>query len=217
MAHNALVTTRGGRTAASHAKESAAALAAGASIVIEAPYGVIVSGTDAQYRALEEQGLRVKALPDTTLLGVGRYVIDVTANPPDVPAALDVSAADAPQWPHHLVQLAGPPADEWTRAIEQLGADVVEPISRYGLFVHATSEVMRSVRALPFVVWTGLFKPAYRVLGSSEGEPDLALHRHLSGRRARSCSRSCRTSRRPRAERWQPGRGIRRRVCRRCA
>ena len=173
MAHNALVTTRGGRTADSHVKASAAARATGASVVIEAPYGVIVSGTDAQYRALEEQGLRVKILTDPNLLGVGRYVIDVSARPPDVPAALEVSAADEPKWPHHLVQLAGPPADEWTRAIEQLGADVVEPVSRYALFVHATSDVMRSVRALPFVVWTGLFKPAYRLLGSPEGEPDL--------------------------------------------
>ena len=49
-----------------------------------------------------------------------------------VPAALEVAADEAADWPHHLVQLAGPPTDEWVREIEARGVDVVEPISGYG-------------------------------------------------------------------------------------
>ena len=105
-------------------------------VVAEAdtPAGVLVRGTDGQYEALEAAGFRVKLLPDTNLLRIGRYTIDVETDAvPDVPRELDISAAELPGWPHHLVQLAGPPIDAWVRAIEARGLDVVEPVSGYGV------------------------------------------------------------------------------------
>jgi hypothetical protein len=61
------------------------------------------------------------------------------------------------------VQLAGPPLDTWVRAIEARGLDVVEPVSGYGLFVSASTDAVTALRDLPFVVWTGPLKPAYRI------------------------------------------------------
>ena len=132
-------------------------------VEFETPAGTLVRGTDAQYRALEAQGFRVTVLPETNLLRIGHYVIDVETREPDVPARLDLSAAAAPTWPHHLVQLAGPVSEEWVREIEARGVDVVEPISIYGLFVYGSSQEVQALRSLPFVVWTGPLKPAYRI------------------------------------------------------
>lgn len=165
MANKALVTLRAGaRPAAAAATDIGAARTMGVAVEHELAHGLLVRGTDAQYRALEAEGFRVKLLTDTNLLRIGRYTIDVESNaPPTVPAALDVSAADEPAWPHHLVQLGGPPVDEWVRAIEARGVDVVEPVSGYALFVCASGTAVTALRDLPFVVWTGSLKPAYRL------------------------------------------------------
>jgi Mg-chelatase subunit ChlD len=177
MTNKALITTRGvGRPAGSMVRESATAQSMGMAVEADTPNGTLVSGSDEQYRALEAQGFRVKLLTDTNLLRIGRFTIDTEAAEPAVPASLDVPtslgmAADAtPDWPHHLVQLAGPPTDEWVREIEAQGVDVVEPISGYGLFVNATSAAVEGLRALPFVTWTGPLKPAYRMLPSTDAE-----------------------------------------------
>jgi hypothetical protein len=130
MANKALITWRAAaRTAGSSAREAAAADAIGLSVESYGSNRTLVSGSEEQYRELEAQGYRVKILTDTNLLRIGRYTIDTEANEPVVPAALEVAADEAADWPHHLVQLAGPPTDEWVREIEAQGVDVVEPIS----------------------------------------------------------------------------------------
>ena len=165
MSNKALITRRTGATSE---PATAAVLSAeqGRGVVPEAdtPAGVLVRGTDRQFEALEAAGYRVKLLPDTNLLRIGRYTIDVeTKAEPDIPRDLDVSAAELPGWPHHLVQLAGPPLDTWVRAIEARGLDVVEPVSGYGLFVSAPTAAVAALRDLAFVVWIGPLKPAYRI------------------------------------------------------
>lgn len=125
---------------------------------------------DAQIGALEASGFRVKVLPDTNLLNIGSYQVDTeaasgfedTGPSPAVPQALEVPPDSAPTWPHHLVQLIGPPTEEWTRQIEERGVQVVEPVSRYGLFVYGSPELVSGLRDLPFVSWVGPLKPAYR-------------------------------------------------------
>ena len=140
----------------------------GLTVEAETPAGVIVRGTDRQYEALAAAGFRVKLLPDTNLLHIGRYTIDVDTDAvPDVSRELDITAADVPRWPHHLIQLAGPPIDAWVRQMEARDIDVVEPISGYAVFVYATSEAVTALRDLPFVVWTGPMKPAYRIVAST--------------------------------------------------
>jgi subtilisin family serine protease len=169
VATKALITWRGTRGAPPTARtaaadqEATASRQTGVTVEFETTAGTLVRGTDAQYMALEAQGFRVTVLPDTNLLRIGQYVIDVETREPDVPTRLDLAPADAPNWPHHLVQLAGPVSEEWVREIEAGGVDVVEPISIYGLFVYGSSQDVQALRSLPFVVWTGPLKPAYRI------------------------------------------------------
>jgi hypothetical protein len=165
MSNKALITRRPEK-APELARASALPAVQATGVVPEAdtPAGVLVRGTDSQFEALEAAGFRVKLLPDTNLLRIGRYTIDVeTDAEPDVPRELDLSADELPGWPHHLVQLAGPPLDTWVRAIEARGLDVVEPVSGYGLFVSAPAAAVTALGDLPFVVWTGPLKPAYRI------------------------------------------------------
>ncbi len=165
MSNKALITRRP-ETAPEPASASMLPAMEATGVVQEAdtPAGMLVRGTDSQFEALEAAGFRVKLLPDTNLLRIGRYTIDVeTDAEPDVPRDLDLGEDELPGWPHHLVQLAGPPLDTWVRAIEARGLDVVEPVSGYGLFVSAPTVVVTALRDLPFVVWTGPLKPAYRI------------------------------------------------------
>src|SRR6185369_12998714 len=111
---------------------------------------------DAQVAQLEASGFRVKVLRDTNLLKIGNYEIDTSAATEAdaaAPTAFDVPAESAAEWTHHLVQLAGPPNEEWTRQIEMQGVEVVEPISAYGLFVVGSPAAVANLRSLPFVTW----------------------------------------------------------------
>lgn len=134
------------------------------------------SGTQPQAE-LERAGFRVKHFPETGLIRVGEFVIDIE-NPavetdPPVPPDLTVPAEEEEAWPHHLVQLIAPPTLEWVECIEEQGVNVIEPISRYALFVCAPPERVRALSGLKlpdegpetksFVVWTGPFQPAYRL------------------------------------------------------
>jgi hypothetical protein len=169
MANKALITRRAGERARPITVSALSDIEpSGLTVEAETPAGVIVRGTDRQYEALAAAGFRVKLLPDTNLLHIGRYTIDVETDAvPDVSRELDITAADVPGWPHHLVQLAGPPIDAWVREIEARGIDVVEPVSGYAVFVYATSDAVSALRDLPFVVWTGPLKPAYRIVAST--------------------------------------------------
>lgn len=125
---------------------------------------------------LEALGYRVKRLPETNLIQVGAFSIDVEGSGESESAVgpeLSVPEELADTWPHHLVQLIGPPTPEWVARIEEQGVDVAEPISRYALFVCAPPERVAALRGLKmpddppeaagFVVWTGPFEPGYRI------------------------------------------------------
>lgn len=164
MADRALITgvdVRRTKTAVAAERRAVARL--GLRIEHRLPHGTLVTAAPAKLAALESRGYRVKLLRDVHLLEIGAYRIDVGRAQPRVPRALDVPAALAQTWPHHLVQLVAPPIVEWIRAIEARGVDVVEPISRYGLFVAGTPAAVKGLTTLPFVAWTGAFKPAYRM------------------------------------------------------
>ncbi len=174
MVDKAILTWRGGgRSVRALAQETAAADRVGAARELATPTGTIISGSDEQFRELESQGYRVKVLPDTNILRIGRYRIDVErAEPaPEVPRGLSVDRDATPDWPHHLVQLAGPPHLEWIDEIERRGVDVVEPLSGYGLFVFGADQDVTALRELPFVVWTGPLEPAYRISTTADDVP----------------------------------------------
>lgn len=171
MTTKALITRRGvTRTTAVAAMESSEAENLGLTVEHHLPQGTLVSGDEKKYADLEAQGYRVKVLPNTNMMQIGAYKIDIEAALPKVPKELEVPEELGTTWSHHLVQLAGPPNEDWIRAIEEQGVDVVEPISAYGLFVIGSTEQVESLKSFPFVAWVGPFKPAYRV------------HSNLSGR-----------------------------------
>ena len=176
MGNKALITRRSGgpiaeaaSTEATRAMESTEAENLGLTVEERLPHATLVSGTDKQYAELEAQGFRVKLLPDTNILEVGSYRINIEAGAPKVATDLQVPKTLEKTWRHHLVQLAGPPTEEWIRTIQEQGVDVVEPISAYGLFVVGTPEQVASLKSLPFVAWVGPFKPAYRIAPNLKG------------------------------------------------
>jgi Mg-chelatase subunit ChlD len=163
LAQKAVIARRGARGVEAFALESRDAAGAGLKVERELWQGTLVSGDEKRLAALEKRGYRVKLLPDTNLLRIGAYRIDIGRRGPKVPRALDVPRRAVKTWPHHLVQLVAPAQPEWLREIEGTGADVVEPVSGYGLFVAATAREIAAVAKLPFAAWTGLFLPAYRL------------------------------------------------------
>lgn len=170
MKSKAIITKRKvQRSDAVAATESAEASKLGLKVEFHLPQGTLVKGDKKQYAALEGQGYRVKLLTDTNILEVGSYRINTEADLPKVPAKLDVPKTLQKTWPHHLVQLAAPPNEEWIRTIEEQGVDVVEPVSGYGLFVVGSPERVQNLKNLQFVEWVGAFKPAYRIAPNLKG------------------------------------------------
>lgn len=125
--------------------------------------GTLVSGAEDALEGLEARGYRVKRLRDTNLLRIGSHRIDVERGEPEVEGDLDVPDEGAGDWPHHLVQLIAPPEPQWVAAIEGRAVKVVEQVGSYGLFVAGGPDDVDALGQLPFVAWTGRFKPAYRI------------------------------------------------------
>src|SRR6185369_168049 len=175
MTTKALITRRRTTEAAdSTADVGQLARATGLTVEQDLSNASIVNLDDeAQVAQLEASGFRVKVLRDTNLLKIGNYEIDTSAateaDASAAPTALDVPAEAAAEWTHYLVQLAGPPNEEWTREIEMQGVEVVEPISAYGLFVVGSAAAVANLRNLSFVTWVGPFKPAYRIAPNLSG------------------------------------------------
>ena len=170
MTTKAIITRRGPpQLNAPAAFESTAAAELGVAVEQRLPQGILISGDEEQYAALEAQGYRVKLLTDTNILTIGSYRIDTETAPPEVPAKLDVPKTLQKTWSHYLVQLAAPPSEDWIRAIEEQGVDVVEPVSAYGLFVVGEPEQVRNLERLSFVEWVGPLKPAYRIAPNLRG------------------------------------------------
>ncbi len=177
MSTKAVITRRGASGTRAESAEGVDAARLGFKVEAQLPQGTLISDTGSAGRAvrdagptyaeLEEQGFRVKVLPDTNILEVGTFRIDTEATPPMAPRASEERGlTDDETWTHHLVQLIAPPNEEWIRTIEAQGVDVVEPISRYGLFVIGSPDTVRNLESLPFVAWTGPFKPEYRIAGN---------------------------------------------------
>ena len=137
-------------------------------VELETQQGALVELKDiSQAERIEALGYRVKFLPNTDILKVGRYTIEIEGSQsnerPEVPPELEVPQPLVETWPHHLVQLKLPPSEQEITTIEKAGLEVVEPISAYGLFVVGNPNQVESLKNYPRVAWTGPFKPAYRI------------------------------------------------------
>ena len=172
MAEKALVTLRRRPTdsAAAESALSVPADRAGLNVEQTTPEGVLISGESQQLSALESQGFRVKVLPETNILQVGNYRINIDLPPPAVPADLRLPATESETWTHHLVQCISPPTPEWIDELTAAGVEVVEGVGSYGLFVVGQPDVVGGLEdRFPFVAWTGPFQPAYRLAPNLQG------------------------------------------------
>lgn len=137
---------------------------AGITVVRELPYGILAEFDDKLVPAIEKKRWRVQPLPELNLVRAGEYSITTdNRTTPAVPKELNLTTAQRASWKHHIVQFVAPPDQSWMKSITQLGAAVIEKISRYAWFVVATPEQMKLVAKLDFVAWSGPFLPAYRV------------------------------------------------------
>lgn len=161
MKSTAIITKLGKSFSEGAADVQTAAIAQGCVIKSQLPNGTLVQGTPQSLDSLQKLGYRVKLLPDIHLLRIGSTTIDIEAPPPTLPQNLSVGVGTP--WQHQLVQCIAPPTPEWRTQIEQTGAQLVEVIGHYGLFVVADQGQLAAIAALPFVAWTGPFQPGYRI------------------------------------------------------
>ncbi|MFO7638129.1 MAG: S8 family serine peptidase [bacterium] len=99
-------------------------------------------------------------------------VIDTRRGEPALPDELRVTVTDgeAQYW---IVQLEGPFNRQWFRQLERLGLEPFGYLPHYAVLCWMTPAEREQVAALPFVTWTGLFQPAYKLepgLEAASGE-----------------------------------------------
>ena len=90
-----------------------------------------------------------------------------------------------------LVQLVGPPKNEWHATLESTGVRVLQYYPHNTYLVWAELRAAERVRALPFVRWVGAFHPAYK-RGSALAGADGT---HRESRRLRLRRRGAQTGR----------------------
>jgi len=160
----AVVSRRhGARDREALAIESRSAIRAGLDVRHALPQGMVVRGNDEALADLARQGFRVKVIRDPQLIRLYDHTIDISKEQPQLPNELEIPDADQPDWPHHIVTFDGPTNPEWTRSLEQMGVEVVEPLSPTSVFVVGSADAVQAIDQPPFVRWTGPFRPAYRV------------------------------------------------------
>ncbi|MBK9760902.1 MAG: S8 family serine peptidase [Flavobacteriales bacterium] len=187
MTNKAIITRRDGSAFADNAEAGALMERLGVKKKGSHGAGMLIEASDKELANLEKAGYRVKLLPETDILRIGNYAIDTDKAAPKVPKELEVPRDLADTCSQHLVQLIAPPTEEWKKAIAAEGVEVVEKVSRYGLYVVGTPEQVKGLEKLPFVVWTGPLKPAYCVAErlwkiERSGSP-LKMHVRVSAER----------------------------------
>lgn len=170
MITKAIMTQRSGqRTEMAALSESNDAQKLKLSVESTLPYGTLIKGEEEEIHLLENQGYRIKFLPDSNILAIGNYKINTEEDLPKVPSKQEIPKSLAKTWQHHLVQLIAPPNEDWIKQIEAEQVEVIEPISQYGLFVVGSPEKVESLKKFDFVSWVGGFKPAYRIAPNLKG------------------------------------------------
>ena len=134
-------------------------------------HGVIVKADKKKLFELESQGFRVKVIPDTNIISLGRYKFDLSKDElPELPRSMDLSKSKEKIWKQHIVQLAGPIQKEWLQKLRKIGIDIVDRISNYGLLLYGDRALIERAEKLPFITWAGFNKPAYRISQNLEGK-----------------------------------------------
>jgi subtilisin-like proprotein convertase family protein len=128
------------------------------------PFLVVAATRDAITRArTSARALDIQLLESEISLRALRFD-PLTSDPARAYAASGgYKAAPDPTGDTYLVQFAGPARDAWLSAVERAGVQVVQYVPHQAFIVRASASAMTSVSALPYVRWTGLFHPAYKL------------------------------------------------------
>ncbi|MEO0122639.1 MAG: S8 family serine peptidase [candidate division WOR-3 bacterium] len=103
-------------------------------------------------------------LPDEnpTLISFSNGIVfDTRTGEPELPANLKIDSYRGPGY--YLIQVDGPVYSHYLDQIKELGINVVGYIPNYALISYATEEQIALANLKPFVRWTGIFQPAYKL------------------------------------------------------
>ncbi|MGH9869864.1 MAG: S8 family serine peptidase [Candidatus Polarisedimenticolia bacterium] len=115
-------------------------------------------------------------------IGLNGYRFDPLQGMPDFPESLRAQARGRYEDDYHIVQMNGIITQEMRRGLEKAGAVILHYAPEDAYVVRASEPVMERVRALPFVRWSGLFQPAFKLGPSLDPAMDEKLNRALERR-----------------------------------
>jgi len=88
-------------------------------------------------------------------------VFDTRDGEPALPQNLRVTEYD--ENGYYLVQVKGPVYQEYLNELKDIGIKAIGYIPMYALIVYANQEAIDLTHTKPFVQWTGIFQPAYKL------------------------------------------------------
>lgn len=117
---------------------------------------------------LEARGVAYELVTEARQVRVPNYAFDPLLD--GEPAVAPAMRADASQPGFRLVQMQGPPKDEWLAALNGGGARTLQYYPHNTYLVWATPAASEAVAQLGFVRWSGAFHPAYKVNADLRGK-----------------------------------------------
>jgi subtilisin family serine protease len=88
-------------------------------------------------------------------------VFDTKKGKPNLPQNLKISHSLEPGY--YLIQIKGPIFKEYVNDMKAIGIEVIGYIPKYTLIVYGKHDQIVAAKAKPFVQWTGIFQPAYKL------------------------------------------------------
>lgn len=105
------------------------------------------------------------------------YAIDTRVGEPQLPAGLALRGPEA-DGQCHIIQFTGPVRQNWLRELHRLGIATFGYLPNYATLARLTPAQQAALGGLPFVRWSGLYQPAYRLepgLTAAAGSVRLVL------------------------------------------
>ena len=91
------------------------------------------------------------------------FRFDTRAGEPAIPSTLRAEMPAPDERAAWIVQVEAPVGADFATRLEAVGAKVEAYLPEYAFLVRADGAARRAMMALPFVRWSGLFHPAYRI------------------------------------------------------
>lgn len=137
----------------------------GVTFLTQLDHGALIETDSAGAKRLEKSGWRVKEVRDPHTIQLFDYKIDTTTEAlPSAPLGFDTSEQPEEEAGHNfLIQLAGPIQESWLAIMAERNVRLVEPVGPSAYYVRGDQSAVESLRALPFVEWTGPLTPWLKV------------------------------------------------------